>query len=72
MEKFYITGGMNRLVQRQWLWISQGLMCLYQFDFIYFTEDTCHYDTEIGELGGRIFRISDKNPISRFLALINS
>ncbi len=33
----------------------------YQFDFIYFTEEECDYDNEIIELGGRIFRISEKN-----------
>jgi len=28
------------------------------FDFLYFTDDTCHYDSEIESKGGRIFRLS--------------
>ncbi|XCF05101.1 glycosyltransferase [Tamlana crocina] len=37
----------------------------YQFDFLYFTDEHCDYDDEIKSLGGRIFRVSGKNPLSR-------
>lgn len=37
----------------------------YQFDFLYFTDEHCDYDDEIESLGGRIFRVSGKNPLSR-------
>ncbi|MDN3667155.1 glycosyltransferase family 1 protein [Algibacter miyuki] len=41
----------------------------FQFDFIYFTNETCDYDQEIETLGGRIFRVSGSNPITRTKAL---
>ncbi|MFK5879323.1 MAG: glycosyltransferase [Flavobacteriaceae bacterium] len=41
----------------------------YQFDFVYFKSSKCDYDDEILELGGRIFRISNRNPISRSVEL---
>ncbi|MFI0429073.1 glycosyltransferase [Mariniflexile sp. HMF6888] len=40
----------------------------YQFDFVYFTERSCSYDDEILSLGGKVYRISEKdskNPIAR-------
>jgi glycosyltransferase EpsF len=43
----------------------------YQFDFMYFSNEACDYDDEIIGLGGRIFRILDKNPISRTNSLYN-
>jgi len=44
----------------------------YQFDFLYFSDETCDYDEEIQHLGGKIYRIpfnQYKNPISRMFAL---
>lgn len=41
----------------------------YQFDFVYFRNTKCDYDDEILKLGGRIFRISNQNPISRSVQL---
>tara|TARA_B110000503_G_scaffold142338_1_gene238803 strand:- start:9076 stop:10188 length:1113 start_codon:yes stop_codon:yes gene_type:complete len=41
----------------------------YQFDFVYFIDDTSDYDSEILVLGGRIFKIADTNPLKRMLAL---
>ena len=41
----------------------------FQFDFVYFTAAVCDYDAEIEALGGRIHRIRQRNPISRFFAL---
>lgn len=38
----------------------------FQFDFVYFTSEHCDFDEEIEELGGRIYRLSGKNPIVRF------
>lgn len=41
----------------------------YQFDFVYFRNSKCDFDDEILELGGRIFKIENKNPISRTISL---
>jgi glycosyltransferase EpsF len=41
----------------------------YQFDFVYFIDDTSDYDSEILVLGGRIFKIADINPFKRMIAL---
>ncbi len=38
----------------------------YQFDFVYFTQQPCDFDKEIEDLGGRIFRISEKEFNSSF------
>lgn len=40
----------------------------YQFDFLYFTDKDCDYDEEIRELGGNIYRITDKNIARRMLS----
>lgn len=42
---------------------------LLQFDFVYFTADSCDYDDEIEALGGRIHRISTSNRLKRFEVL---
>jgi glycosyltransferase EpsF len=44
----------------------------FQFDFLYFTNDKCDFDSEIISLGGKIYRLSAiqcSNPISRMFAL---
>lgn len=44
-----------------------------QFDFVYFTDDNCHFDTEIKQLGGRIFRLGKSNypnPLSKLFGII--
>ena len=41
----------------------------FQFDFVYFTDESCDYDAEIEALGGRIHRITAGNIVSRFFAL---
>lgn len=42
----------------------------YQFDFLYFSDEVCDYDSEILSLGGQIFRLPEpKNPIKRMFAL---
>lgn len=40
-----------------------------QFDFAYFTDDSCDYDDEIQGLGGRIVHIRGSNLVTRFLWL---
>lgn len=37
----------------------------FQFDFIYFTNKISDYDDEIEELGGKIYRIIESNPLKR-------
>lgn len=34
----------------------------YQFDFLYYTKEKCHFDQEIINLGGQIFRVKAPNP----------
>ncbi|QQD15380.1 glycosyltransferase family 1 protein [Sphingobacterium sp. UDSM-2020] len=41
----------------------------FNFDFVYFTDEKCDYDEEILSLGGKIYRILDKNPVKRIIAL---
>lgn len=44
----------------------------FQFYFVYFTEDECHFDREIIEMGGKIFRLAGNrytNPISRAIGI---
>lgn len=40
-----------------------------QFDFLYFTHDSSYYDTEIEKLGGKIFRLTNKNLLSNLIKL---
>ncbi len=45
-------------------WIDRSRL---QFDFLYFTDRVCHYDSEIQALGGIIYRLPPvNNPASRF------
>ncbi len=37
----------------------------FQFDFVYFTNKRSDYDDEIEELGGKIYRIIESNPLKR-------
>ncbi|AWX45805.1 Putative glycosyltransferase EpsF [Flagellimonas maritima] len=70
----HVVGGMNRagaetMIMNLYRKINREK---YQFDFLYFTEEKCDYDQEIEQLGGRIFRISEKNsknPISRTIKI---
>tara|TARA_Y100001973_G_scaffold50738_1_gene75296 strand:+ start:15962 stop:17020 length:1059 start_codon:yes stop_codon:yes gene_type:complete len=41
----------------------------YQFDFVYFTDDSCDFDEEINSLGGVIYKIPTKNLFKRFWLL---
>jgi glycosyltransferase EpsF len=41
----------------------------YQFDFVYFIDDASDYDSEILELGGRIYKIAGTTPFKRMFAL---
>src|SRR5690625_142813 len=40
----------------------------FQFDFLYFTSKKCDFDDEIVKMGGRIYRIIEKNPFKRMRA----
>ncbi len=67
----HIVGGMDRagaetMLMNLYRKIDKSK---YQFDFVYFKDSKCDYDDEIIELGGRIFRIPNSNPISRTLKL---
>lgn len=42
---------------------------IYQFDFIYFTNDNCDFDDEIRSLGGKIYRLPHSNFVTRSLVL---
>ena len=68
----HVVGGMNRAGAETMLMNLYRKLdkTKYQFDFVYFQDSKCDYDDEILELGGRIFRISNSNPISRTLKLI--
>ena len=67
----HIVGGMDRAGAETMLMNLYRKLdkSKYQFDFVYFHNSKCDYDDEILELGGRIFRISNANPISRTLKL---
>lgn len=67
----HIVGGMNRAGAETMLMNLYRKLdkSKYQFDFVYFIDSKCDYDDEITELGGKIFRISNSNPISRTLKL---
>lgn len=67
----HIVGGMNRAGAETMLMNLYRKLdtSKYQFDFVYFQDSKCDYDDEIIELGGRIFRIKNSNPISRTLNL---
>lgn len=67
----HITGGMDRagaetMVMNLYRTIDRAK---YQFDFLYFTNKKCDFDDEIINLGGKIYRIIESNPIKRFFAL---
>ncbi|MEC3908043.1 glycosyltransferase [Tamlana sp. 2201CG12-4] len=67
----HIVGGMDRAGAETMLMNLYRKLdkSKYQFDFVYFRDSKCDYDDEILELGGRIFRISNPNPITRTLKL---
>lgn len=67
----HIVGGMDRAGAETMLMNLYRKLdkSKYQFDFVYFKDSKCDYDDEIIELGGRIFRITNTNPISRTLKL---
>ena len=67
----HIVGGMDRAGAETMLMNLYRKLdkSKYQFDFVYFNDSKCDYDDEIIKLGGRIFRISNSNPISRTLKL---
>lgn len=67
----HIVGGMDRAGAETMLMNLYRKLdkSKYQFDFVYFQDSKCDYDDEILELGGRIFRIANSNPISRTLKL---
>lgn len=68
-----IVGGMDRAGA------ETMLMNLYrkidrtqiQFDFLYFLDKKCDYDSEITALGGLIYRISEHNLLKRYRAMLN-
>jgi glycosyltransferase EpsF len=70
----HIIGGMNRggaeiMLMKLYRSFDRDL---FQFDFLYFTDDECHFDSEIEMLGGRIYRLPMSlyyNPLSRTYAL---
>lgn len=66
----HVTGSMNRagaetMIMNLYRVIDRNRL---QFDFLYFTQDKCDYDDEIVKLGGKIYRITESNPIRRMLA----
>lgn len=67
----HIVGGMDRAGAETMLMNLYRKLdtSKYQFDFVYFKNSKCDYDDEIIALGGRIFRISNSNPVSRTLKL---
>lgn len=67
----HITGGMDRAGAETMLMNLYRKLdkSEYQFDFVYFKDSKCDYDDEIIELGGRIFRINNSNPVSRTFKL---
>ncbi|WP_142786032.1 glycosyltransferase family 1 protein [Changchengzhania lutea] len=67
----HIVGGMDRAGAETMLMNLYRKLdkSEYQFDFVYFKNSKCDYDDEIMKLGGRIFRISNSNPISRTIKL---
>lgn len=63
----HVIGGMNRagaetMLMNVYREIDRSLV---QFDFVYFTAESCDFDAEIEALGGRVVRLPG-NPISRF------
>ncbi|MBU3822284.1 glycosyltransferase [Flavobacteriaceae bacterium XHP0103] len=67
----HIVGGMNRAGAETMLMNLYRKLdrSKYQFDFVYFVDSKCDYDDEILVMGGRIYRISSTNPISRTVKL---
>lgn len=67
----HIVGGMDRAGAETMLMNLYRKLdrSKYQFDFVYFKNSKCDYDDEILDLGGRIFRVKNSNPISRTLEL---
>jgi glycosyltransferase EpsF len=67
----HIVGGMDRAGAETMLMNLYRKLdkSKYQFDFVYFKDSKFDYDDEIQELGGRIFRINNSNPIYRSIKL---
>jgi glycosyltransferase EpsF len=69
----HIVGGMDRagaetMIMNLYREIDRSQI---QFDFVFFSNKKGDYEDEIYELGGRIYRILESNPIKRTLALKN-
>lgn len=67
-----ITGTMDRagaetMIMNLYRYIDKTK---FQFDFLYFTARVCHFDKEIEDLGGKIYRISESNALKRMFATI--
>lgn len=67
----HVIGQMNRAGAETMLMnLYKGIdRKLVQFDFIVFSDSKGDFDDEILELGGRIFRILDRNPLMRMVRL---
>lgn len=64
----HIIGAMNRAGAESMLMNLYRVLDknIYQFDFLYFTNEKCDFDDEILALGGKIYRITNNGFVSRF------